>query len=61
MPWFNLNQWTDPDLRAFYQYVRHLGPAGDPAPAPIPPGKPPPAPYIQWPQPPAKAESAGKK
>jgi len=24
MPWFNLNQWTDADLRAFYKYVRSL-------------------------------------
>ena len=61
MPWFNLNQWTEPDLRAFYQYVRQLGPTGDPGPAPLPPGKQPPAPYIQWPMPPAKTGTDGKR
>jgi len=60
MPWFNLNQWTDSDLRAFYQYVRQLGPVGDPAPTYLPPDKKPPAPYVQWPVPPAK-EGGGPK
>ena len=36
MPWFNLNQWTDADLRAFYKYVRALGPIGDATPAFVP-------------------------
>ena len=52
MPWFNLNQWTDADLRAFYKYVRGLGPPGDAAPAFVPPEKPPTPPYVQWPTPP---------
>ena len=52
MPWFNLNQWTDTDLRAFYQYVRHLGPAGAAAPQPLAPDKEPKPPFIQWPAPP---------
>jgi mono/diheme cytochrome c family protein len=52
MPWFNLNQWTDPDLRAFYRYVRSLGPVGEPAPSYLPPGAAPPPPFIQWPAPP---------
>lgn len=52
MPWFNLNRWTDPDLRALYQYVRSLGPVGDPAPPFVPPDKQAPPPYIQWPAPP---------
>ncbi|HEY7743811.1 MAG TPA: cytochrome C [Burkholderiales bacterium] len=54
MPWFNLNKWADADLRAFYQYVRQLGPVGKPAPAPLTPDKTPPQPYIQWPAPPKK-------
>jgi mono/diheme cytochrome c family protein len=49
MPWFNLNQWTDADLRAFYQYVRKLTPVGDPAPEPVPPGREPPWPYLVFP------------
>jgi mono/diheme cytochrome c family protein len=62
MPWFNLNQWADSDLRAFYQYVKQLGPVGDPVPAAyVPPDRKAPQPYIQWPMPPAKSEAAGKK
>ena len=49
MPWFNLNQWTDSDLRAFYQYVRQLGPAGDPVREALLPTGEPPRPYIRWP------------
>jgi mono/diheme cytochrome c family protein len=54
MPWFNLNQWTDPDLRAFYQYVRQLGPVGEAASQYLPPDKEPKPPFIQWPAPPKK-------
>jgi mono/diheme cytochrome c family protein len=52
MPWFNLNQWTDADLRAFYKYVRGLGPPGEAAPGFVPPETRPPPPYIEWPAPP---------
>jgi mono/diheme cytochrome c family protein len=54
MPWFNLNQWSDADLRAFHKYVLHLGPAGEPAPQAQPPGAKPKSPFIQWPAPPKK-------
>ena len=54
MPWFNVNQWTPTDLRAFYQYVRQLGPVGTAVPDALPPGKEPPPPYIQWPAGPPK-------
>ena len=50
MPWFNLNQWTDADLRAFYKYVRSLGAPGEPTPAYVPPDKTPASPLIQWPK-----------
>ena len=43
MPWFNLHRMSDPDLRAIYRYVQHLGPAGKPAPDYVPPDKP----YVQ--------------
>ena len=49
MPWFNVRAMTAADLRALYRYVRHLGPAGKPAPAYLPPDKKPPAPYVQFP------------
>jgi mono/diheme cytochrome c family protein len=52
MPWFTLNQWSDADLRSLYQYVRHLGPAGKPAPNALPPEQKPQGPVIQWPAPP---------
>ena len=46
MPWFNLNAFNDTDLRSFYRYVRVLGPAGQPAPAYLPPDQKPPQPYF---------------
>lgn len=49
MPWFNVRAMTTDDLRAMYRYIRHLGPAGKPAPAYLPPGKKPRQPYVQFP------------
>jgi hypothetical protein len=49
MPWFNVNAMSRTDLSAIYRYVRHLGPAGKPAPAYVPPDKTPPQPYVQFP------------
>jgi mono/diheme cytochrome c family protein len=49
MPWFNVRDMTTRDLRAMYRYIRHLGPAGKPAPAYVPPDKTPPPPYVQFP------------
>jgi hypothetical protein len=40
------------DLRAFYGFVRHLGPAGKPAPKYVPPDTTPSGPYVQFPEPP---------
>jgi len=53
MPWYVLHQMTKDDLRAFYRFVRHLGPAGEPAPAYVPPDKEPNPPYATFPAPPA--------
>jgi len=52
MPWFSLNKISAPDLRAMYRYIRHLGPAGRPAPAFLEPGKTPPPPFASFPAPP---------
>jgi mono/diheme cytochrome c family protein len=52
MPWFALNAMTDSDLRAIYRYARSLGPAGEPAPAFVPPGQEPRPPYVTFPAPP---------
>lgn len=38
MPWFALRDMDERDLRALYRFVRALGPAGEPAPAYLPPG-----------------------
>ena len=46
MPWFNLRDMTDDDLKAIYHYVRQLGPAGQPAPRYAPRGQKVDTPYI---------------
>jgi mono/diheme cytochrome c family protein len=38
MPWFNLRDMSDDDLRAMYRFVRSLGEAGQPVPAAVPSG-----------------------
>ena len=49
MPWYELNGWSESDLRALYQFVRSLGPVGRAGPSYLPPDKQPAPPYIQWP------------
>jgi mono/diheme cytochrome c family protein len=51
MPWFALRAMSAGDLRAIYRYVRHLGPAGKPAPEYVAPGQTPSQPYVQFPMP----------
>ena len=50
MPWFALRDMTADDLRAIYRFVRYLGPAGEPAPAYVPPGQAVEGPVIRFPQ-----------
>jgi mono/diheme cytochrome c family protein len=52
MPWYVFRQMTRDDLRAIYRFIRHLGPAGQPAPAYVPPDKEPKPPYATFPAPP---------
>lgn len=52
MPWWALHAMSDGDLRALYRYIRHLGPAGKPAPAYLPPDQAPAPPFVQFPAPP---------
>ena len=52
MPWFNLRDMTDRDVRAIYRYLRFMGPAGEPAPAYVPPDRTPNPPFVQFPAPP---------
>jgi hypothetical protein len=49
MPWFNVRDMRERDLRAMYRFIRHLGPAGKPAPAYLPPDKAPAPPFVQFP------------
>lgn len=46
MPDFALRAMHDDDRRALYRFIRSLGPAGEPAPAYLPPGQRPPAPHL---------------
>ncbi len=52
MPWDNVRAMTTQDHRAIYRFIRHLGPAGDAAPAYVPPDKEPPPPFVTFPSPP---------
>jgi len=49
MPYWILNAMQDEDLRAMYQFIRSLGPAGVPAPVDLPPGQTPTTPFVQFP------------
>jgi len=48
MPWFNLRDMSDQDLIDIFRYIRSLGPAGAPAPAPVAPGGKVNTPYIDF-------------
>lgn len=52
MPWFGLREMKDADLRAIYRFLRFLGPAGEPAPAYLPPGQAAAGPVARFPSPP---------
>lgn len=51
MPSVSLRTMTDRDLRAIYRFVRSLGPAGEAAPAYLPPGTEPQGPAVRFPAP----------
>jgi mono/diheme cytochrome c family protein len=53
MPWFALRDMSDEDLVSLYRFIRSLGPAGEPAPAYLPPGVEPQGPAIRFPKPPS--------
>lgn len=59
MPWFNLADMTDADLRAIHRYVRSLGAAGEPVPAYVPPGQEPLTAYFDFAPQPPKVANAG--
>ena len=45
MPWFNVHAMDESDLRSLFQYIKSLGPPGDPVPEALPPGQEPKTPY----------------
>ena len=49
MPWFNLRAMSRTDQSALYEYLKYLGPAGQPAPTWVPPHKVPAEPFVQFP------------
>jgi mono/diheme cytochrome c family protein len=46
MPWFNLRDMSDDDLRSIYRFIRELGPKGERAPMAAAPGQPVATPFI---------------
>ncbi len=51
MPWWSVRATSEQDLRAMYQYIRQLGPAGEPAQPYLPPDREPKPPFILYPMP----------
>jgi len=58
MPYWAVNAMTDKDLEALWTFVHSLGPAGEVAPAALPPGVAPNGPAVTFPAPP---EAVAKK
>lgn len=46
MPWPSVNSLSEKDARAVYQFIKSLGPKGEPVPVPVPPDQEPATPYI---------------
>jgi hypothetical protein len=51
MTWVMLPETPEQDLRAFYRFVKYLGPNGTPAIARLPAGEMPTTPYVDYPNP----------
>lgn len=46
MPWMNINQMAEADMRALYRYIGSLGAAGEIMPLAVPPDEDPTTPYV---------------
>jgi mono/diheme cytochrome c family protein len=55
MPYWAVNAMSERDIEALYAYVKSLGPAGEAAPAALPPGQNASGPVVQFPGPPPQA------
>ena len=60
MPWFNVRDMTERDVRAIYRYLKWMGPAGQAAPPYVTPGRTPSGPFVQFPAPPGETAPAKK-
>ena len=58
MPWFNLRDMSDADVKSIYAYLKHVGPSGVAAPAYLSPDKAPTLPFVQFPSPPPSGAPA---
>lgn len=61
MPWFNLKEMSEQDLKAVYAFVRSLGPAGQAAPAYVAPGGKITTPYLVFVPQPAPVEPVARR
>jgi mono/diheme cytochrome c family protein len=52
MPWYGVREMQEQDLRAMYQFIKSLGPAGEAVPVYVPPDKEPQQPFVMFPAPP---------
>ena len=59
MPYWAVNAMSETDLEALWSYVHSLGPAGEPAPAALPPGAAAEGPVVSFPA--APPEAVAKK
>ncbi|UCD24300.1 MAG: cytochrome C [Gemmatimonadota bacterium] len=46
MPWMNINQMAETDMRMLYRYIQSLGPGGEKMPMPVPPDQEPTTPWL---------------
>jgi mono/diheme cytochrome c family protein len=46
MPFYNVHQMTEAEMRSLYEYIKSLGAVGDPTPADVPPGGKVTTPYV---------------
>ena len=61
MPWWIFRYLSDQDLGDIYDYIRSLGPAGQPAHAYVPPGQEAALPYLKLVTPPQPAANAARR
>lgn len=46
MPWYNLREMPEPDIRSLYRYIKSLGEPGEQVPTDVAVGDPPKTPFV---------------